>query len=49
MSIEYEVPDPLAPFVGALGPLVKSIISTDLKRFNAYALQKMKEETPTAA
>eukprot|EP00891_Asterochloris_glomerata_P005269 jgi/Astpho2/5269/gw1.00074.155.1_t len=33
LTISYEVPGPLAPFAGALTPLVESILRTDLGRF----------------
>ena len=40
LTISYEVPDVLAPFAGALTPIVESILSTDLKRFANLAAQE---------
>ena len=40
LTISYEVPDVLAPFAGALTPVVESILSTDLKRFANLAAQE---------
>ncbi|EIE22975.1 hypothetical protein COCSUDRAFT_29043 [Coccomyxa subellipsoidea C-169] len=37
LTISYEVPDVLAPFAGALTPIVESILSNDLKRFAELA------------
>ena len=33
LTISYEVPDILAPFAGALTPLVEGILATDMRRF----------------
>lgn len=35
-----QVPDVLAPFAGALTPIVESILSTDLKRFADLAVRQ---------
>ncbi|KAK9903592.1 hypothetical protein WJX75_009471 [Coccomyxa subellipsoidea] len=40
LTISYEVPDVLAPFAGALTPIVESILSTDLKRFADLAVRQ---------
>ena len=37
LTIEYEVPDILAPFGGALTPVVEGILRTDMGRFAEYA------------
>ena len=38
LTISYEVPDILAPFGGALRPVVESILQRDMNRFSEYAL-----------
>jgi hypothetical protein len=35
-----QVPDVLAPFAGALTPIVENILATDLKRFARLAKQQ---------
>jgi uncharacterized membrane protein len=40
LTISYEVPDILAPFAGAVTPIVENILKTDLKRFADLAVQK---------
>ncbi|CAG9465924.1 unnamed protein product [Pedinophyceae sp. YPF-701] len=37
LSIQYEVPSPLAPFANALTPLVNSILLADMERFRDKA------------
>ena len=37
LTIEYEVPDILAPFGGALTPVVEGILRTDMGKFAEYA------------
>lgn len=37
LTISYEVPDILAPFAGALTPLVEGILATDMRRFATLA------------
>ena len=38
LTISYEVPDILAPFGGALRPVVEGILQRDMNRFSQYAL-----------
>jgi len=40
LTIEYEVPSPLAPFASALTPLVEDMLLADLKKFSVIAKNK---------
>lgn len=38
MTISYEVPDVLVPFVNLLNPVVHEILQRDMERFQKYAV-----------
>lgn len=49
LTISYEVPSVLAPFLSALTPVVEGVIGADMVRFKDYALAVQRDSAPTSS